>query len=108
VVALVTAFMLVGLQQRVWTSLQMAWWPRRQLALLGKMSYSIFLIHFSICLLVNAVVSHLWPTHLLANTLGLLAAFALSLLGGAALYWGVESRRALSLGQPTRNVPVYQ
>jgi peptidoglycan/LPS O-acetylase OafA/YrhL len=90
VVALVTAFMLVALQQRVWSSWEMTWLPRRQLALLGKMSYSIFLIHFSVCLLVNALVSHFWPTQLLANALGLLAAFALSLLAGAALYRSVE------------------
>ncbi|NMM07340.1 MAG: acyltransferase [Polaromonas sp.] len=95
VVALVTAFVLVGLQQRVWTALAMTWLPRRQLGLLGKMSYSIFLIHFSVGLLVNALVSHFWPTQLLANAIGLLTAFALSLLAGAALYWGVESRRAL-------------
>jgi peptidoglycan/LPS O-acetylase OafA/YrhL len=94
VVALATAFVLVALQQRIWSSWEMTWLPRRQLALLGKMSYSIFLIHFAVCLLVNALVSHFWPTQLLANALGLLAAFALSLLAGAALYRGVEWRPA--------------
>jgi peptidoglycan/LPS O-acetylase OafA/YrhL len=108
VVALATAFVLVALQHRVWFSWQMTWLPRRQLALLGKMSYSIFLIHFSVCLLVNATVSHFWPTQLLANALGLLAAFALSLLAGAALYGAVESRRALSPGWLKRNNPIYQ
>jgi peptidoglycan/LPS O-acetylase OafA/YrhL len=108
VVALVTAFVLVALQQRVWTTRAMTWLPRRQLALLGKMSYSIFLIHFSVCLLVNALVSHFWPTQLLANALGLLAAFSLSLLAGAALYGGVESRRVLSPGGLQRSDPVYR
>jgi peptidoglycan/LPS O-acetylase OafA/YrhL len=108
VVALVTAFVLVGLQQRVWSSWEMTWLPHRQLALLGKMSYSIFLIHFSMCLLVNALVSHFWPTQLLANAIGLFAAFALSLLAGAALYWGVESWRALSPGRLKRSDPVYR
>ncbi|MDP3411677.1 MAG: acyltransferase, partial [Polaromonas sp.] len=51
----------------------------------------VFLIHFPVCLLVNAVVSHLWPGQLLANTLGLLGAFGLSLLAGEALYRSVES-----------------
>lgn len=60
---------------------------------IGKMAYSIFLIHFPVCLLVNALVSHFWPTQLLANGLGLFAAFSLSLLAGRALYRGVESRR---------------
>ena len=68
-------------------------WPQRQLAGLGKMSYSIFLIHFPVCLLVNALVAHFWPTQLLANGTGLFAAFGLSLLAGRALYLGVESRR---------------
>jgi peptidoglycan/LPS O-acetylase OafA/YrhL len=108
VVALATAFALVALQQRVCSSWEMSWLPRRQLALLGKMSYSIFLIHFSVCLLVNALVSHFWPTQLLANALGLLVAFALSLLAGAALYGGVESRRALSPGRLKRSDLVYR
>jgi peptidoglycan/LPS O-acetylase OafA/YrhL len=33
------------------------WAPLRRL---GEISYSVFLIHFSICLLVNAVVNHFW------------------------------------------------
>ena len=59
---------------------------------LGQISYSVFLIHFSVCLLVNAVVTHLWPRSLLVNSLGLLVAFMLSLLAGWALYRGVESK----------------
>lgn len=95
-VALAVAFGLVWLQHRLSTSrprrwLQQYWLP--PLEQLGKMSYSIFLIHFSVCLLVNALVSHFWPTQLPANALGLLAAFVLSLLAGKVLYWGVESRR---------------
>ena len=64
---------------------------------IGQMSYSIFLIHFPVCVLVNAVVSHFWPGQLVANTAGLLGAFALSLLAGAALNLGVEVR--------TKNAP---
>jgi peptidoglycan/LPS O-acetylase OafA/YrhL len=65
---------------------------QRWLEQIGRMSYSIFLIHFPVCILVNAVVSHFWPMQLVANALGLLAAFALSLLAGALLYRGVEAR----------------
>ncbi|OGA97543.1 MAG: acyltransferase [Burkholderiales bacterium RIFCSPHIGHO2_12_FULL_61_11] len=95
VVALMVAFGLVGLQQSAWLrrSLQQRW-----LTQLGKISYSVFLIHFPVCLLVNAVVSHFWPTQVLANALGLLAAFLLSLLAGGLLHWGVESRWAPSGG----------
>lgn len=98
--ALVVAFGLVGLQQSVGTAWPRRWLQQRWLTQLGKISYSVFLIHFPVCLLVNAVVSHFWPTQVLANALGLLAAFLLSLLAGVALYWGVESR-----GAPSRSLP---
>ena len=91
-VALAVAFGLVLLQHGAW-AFSAQRWPQRQLAGLGKMSYSIFLIHFPVCLLVNALVARFWPTQLLANGAGLLAAFGLSLLAGRALYLGVESRR---------------
>lgn len=95
-VALAVAFALVWLQQRLATPRPRRWLLHRGLApleKLGTMSYSIFLIHFSVCLLVNAVVSHFWPTQVLANAAGLFAAFGLSLAAGRALYRGVESRR---------------
>lgn len=57
---------------------------------LGQMSYSVFLVHFAVCLLVNAVVSHLWPTSPLLNAFGMLLAFALSLAAGRLLYLRVE------------------
>lgn len=57
---------------------------------LGQMSYSVFLVHFAVCLLVNAVVSHLWPTSPVLNALGMLLAFALSLVAGRLLYLRVE------------------
>ena len=91
--AMAVALLLVWLQSR-WQSgrtkhgLRLRW-----LEQIGLMSYSIFLIHFPVCVLVNAVVSYFWPAQLLANAAGLLAAFALSLLAGAALYRGVEARK---------------
>ena len=93
-VAVVLAFGLVFLQHYAsWFDAPR--WPQRPLAALGKMSYSIFLIHFSVCLLVNAIVSFFWPAHLLANAAGLLAAFALSIGVGSVLYRQVESRASL-------------
>jgi peptidoglycan/LPS O-acetylase OafA/YrhL len=95
VVALVTAFGLVwlaGLAQGSWPLL---WLQQRRLVQLGRMSYSVFLVHFPVCLLVNAVISHFWPMQLAANALGMLLAFVLSLLAGQALYRWVESAPAL-------------
>ena len=90
-VAVGVALVLVWMQRSPWTQrwLQVNWVLR-----LGQMSFSVFLIHFPVCLLVNAVVNHFWPLQLAANTLGMLAAFGLSLLAGNALYQCVESPRA--------------
>lgn len=67
-----------------------SWRGIAPLVQLGQMSYSVFLVHFSVCLLVNAVVSHLWPDAPVVNALGMLLAFALSLAAGRALYLRVE------------------
>jgi len=57
---------------------------------LGQMSYSVFLVHFPVCLLVNAAVSHLWPGQPVPNALGMALAFALSIAAGRQLYLRVE------------------
>jgi peptidoglycan/LPS O-acetylase OafA/YrhL len=92
-VALGVALALVWLQRG---SLGVArrWLQAPWLLGLGLMSYSVFLIHFPVCLLVNALVTHLWPAQLVANSIGLIAAFLLSLLAGWGLYLGVESTDA--------------
>lgn len=95
-VALVVALGLVWLQKNAGAG-PVRWLQSRPwLARLGQMSYSVFLVHFPVCLLINALASRFWPTGVLANALGMLAAFGLSLLAGWALYRGVESRRAPS------------
>ena len=99
--ALVVALGLVWLQKSAWPR---QWREPRWLVQLGQMSYSVFLIHFPVCLLVNAAVSFFWPTLFIANALGLLAAFVLSLLAGALLYRGIESRRAPSRGVPAASL----
>lgn len=86
-VALVTALCLVAALRserlRTWAGLA-------PLVRLGQMSYSVFLMHFAVCLLVNAVVSHLWPASPWPNALGMLLAFGLSLAAGRQLYLRVE------------------
>jgi len=47
-------------------------------------------VHFAVCLLVNAVVGHLFPESPVLNALGMALAFALSLLAGRELYQRVE------------------
>jgi peptidoglycan/LPS O-acetylase OafA/YrhL len=90
--AMTVALLLIWLQSGWQSGRPRVGLRQRWLEQIGLRSYSIFLIHFPVCVLVNAVVSHFWPTQLVANMLGLLAAFALSLLAGALLYRGVEAK----------------
>jgi len=61
---------------------------------LGRISYSLFLIHFPVLLLVSAVVSRLIPATPWIDLLGLLVTFALSIAAALLLYHCVESRPA--------------
>ncbi len=88
-VALVTALALGVLQASAWAR---QWSPLAQVQRLGQMSYSVFLVHFSVCLLVNMLFSQLFPTQPLANALGMVLAFALSVRAGQWLYQHVETR----------------
>ena len=68
---------------------------------LGEISYSVFLIHFSICLLVNATVNHFWHGSVTAAVVGMPFAFVLSLTAGYTLYQTVE-RHVSSWSQALR------
>ena len=63
---------------------------RQMVRNLSKVSYSVFLIHFGVSLLVNAGVTAWWPEALWANALGMWCALCLSWLCGACLYHAVE------------------
>ncbi|MEB0135961.1 acyltransferase [Actimicrobium sp. CCC2.4] len=62
---------------------------------LGKMSYSVFLIHFPVCLVVNAWFYHFAPAAPLWQGVGMLTAWIGSLLAGALFHRWIE----LPLGQ---------
>jgi peptidoglycan/LPS O-acetylase OafA/YrhL len=57
---------------------------------LGRISYSVFLIHFPVCLVVNAAFTRFVPTEPEWQALGMLTAWAASLAAGAAFYRWVE------------------
>jgi len=63
---------------------------RRAMGWLSCVSYSVFVVHFSVSLVVNATVTRWWPADGLANAWGMLAALALSVMAGAVLYAQVE------------------
>jgi peptidoglycan/LPS O-acetylase OafA/YrhL len=79
------------------------WWmgtgqtvsPWRQgLGWLSRVSYSVFVVHFAVSLVVNALVTHGWPADLWANAMGMMASLILSLAAGAWLYEKVEKPAA--------------
>ncbi|HOB46685.1 MAG TPA: acyltransferase [Zoogloea sp.] len=61
------------------------------LSRLSRISYSVFLVHFPLCLLVNAVVTGFFPVNPVINGLGMLVAVGISIAGGALFYRHVES-----------------
>lgn len=63
--------------------------PVRRLA---RISYSVFLVHFPLCLLVNALFINLFPTNPVASALGMVVAVAVSIAGGELFYRRIESR----------------
>jgi peptidoglycan/LPS O-acetylase OafA/YrhL len=67
---------------------------RGAMAWLSRVSYSVFVVHFAVSLVVNATVARWWPADGMANALGMLLALALSVLAGAWLYERVEKPAA--------------
>lgn len=53
---------------------------------LAQRSYALFLIHYPVCLAVNAAVTWLWPEDVVFNGLGLCAAWLLSMAAAEVLY----------------------
>lgn len=63
------------------------------LSALGRISYSVFLIHYPVVLIVGALVTAVWADNVWANAMGLLSAWILSLWAGNILYQRVEQSR---------------
>ncbi|MGE5786148.1 MAG: acyltransferase family protein [Myxococcales bacterium] len=88
IVAALTALVLFAATR---LPLQRAWPKRGIFEYLGKISYSVFLVHFPILLMVNAWGSKRWLSPE-AAALGLLLGYCLSILAGSLLYHAVERR----------------
>lgn len=71
------------------------------LAWVGTRAYSVFLVHFPVCLAVNAAFGHIWPEQAGPQAVGLFVAFALSIVAGCLLYERVE-RHGVSAWQAMR------
>jgi peptidoglycan/LPS O-acetylase OafA/YrhL len=62
------------------------------LAYLGKISYSVFLAHFPVILVINAIFSRIAPQSPVANAFGIVFAWAASIAVGAVFFRCVENR----------------
>ena len=68
-------------------------WPQSAvIGWLGQISYSVFLVHYPICLVVSALFEHFALHSPEIQAVGMLAAWAASLAGGALFYRWVECR----------------
>lgn len=72
---------------------------------LGRISYSVFLVHFPVCLVVNAAFIHFAPLTVGWQGAGMVVAWLASLGAGAAFHRLVEAPLARRLA-PARTVPV--
>lgn len=92
-VALATALLLAVARRGGWLER----WPRaRVVGFFGRISYSVFLVHFPVCLVVNAVVSHFAPGRPVLNALGILLAWLASNVAGTLFHRYVESASPLA------------
>lgn len=66
---------------------------RNQIAQLGKMSYSIFLIHFPISLLVSALWINIYPQDAWMNVWGMTLSACLSLALAVPFFYLIEKRQ---------------
>ncbi len=69
-----------------------SWLSAKPLAFLGRISYSVFLLNFPVCLFINALFSRFASDDPIANALGVFIAWAASVAAGALFYRFVESR----------------
>jgi peptidoglycan/LPS O-acetylase OafA/YrhL len=101
VVALATGLLLMAAQHFGWISR----WPRsRAVRWLAGISYSLFLVHFPVSLVVNALwSSHVPPTPWL-SLLGMATAYTASMIMAVIFHYGVE-RPVVSIGRKARPRP---
>ncbi len=86
-VALLTVLVLVWAQRHSWRA-------QSRLAALGRTSYALFLVHFPVCLVVNALFTHFAPDSPALNLAGVLLAWGASNGAAFVFHYQVEVRLA--------------
>lgn len=69
-----------------------SWSAPQPLIYLGRISYSIFLVHFPLCLVINAMFFRFLSHQPATNAYGLILALCVSICGGAIFFRWIESR----------------
>ena len=87
IVALALALVRVGRLGAGWSGARLTGW-------LGRISYSVFLVHFPVCLLTNTLLAWIAPDQPLLNAGGMLFAWLCSIGAGELFHRYVESRAA--------------
>ncbi len=84
--------------------------PRAEMMLntLGRISYSIFLVHFPVCLVVNAAFTRFVSHAPIWQAIGVLVAWAASLAAGAAFFHLVEKPLGRLWRAPQKTVYRYR
>lgn len=72
------------------SSLGDGWSGSRLTGWLGRISYSVFLVHFPVCLLTNAALARIAPDQPLANAAGMLFAWLSSIAAGQLFHRYIE------------------
>lgn len=70
---------------------------------LAKISYSVFLIHFPVCLVINAAFTRFLPDAPVVQAAGMLFAWGASLIAGAMFYRWVELPLGRAMAASTRS-----
>jgi peptidoglycan/LPS O-acetylase OafA/YrhL len=73
----------------------------------GKISYSIFLVHFPVCLVVNAIFTRFVPDDAWLQGVGVLYAWAASVMAGAVFFHWVEMPLSRMFAALVRPAAVY-
>lgn len=84
-------------------------WPKsRWIAFLGRISYSVFLVHFAICLLIAGLFARFASNDPWVNLVGMSIAWAASIAGGALFHHLVEEPAQRWNGRPHAHPTVRQ
>lgn len=75
-IAFIIALLLATATRNQWQNSKI--W-QNPMAYLGSISYSVFLVHFPVSLLVNSALARFYPDHMVFNLVGMLASMALSI-----------------------------